>query len=430
MASVQCIVDWQSTTNSILERNCHMFNISDMSDISFTCDASDKTFCAHKYVLATSSAVFHAMFYGSLAEKESIVRLPDTNEEILEQFLKFLYMEDCALTADNVFAILYLAKKYIVPSLKEKCTNFLMENLNPENVLDVLDQVTRFDEEDLKRHCWKVIQSNTSKVVASDNFNNISQATLAKLLMRDNLNVQEVELFHAVLKWIDFQCSCKNLEPTSKNRRSVIGKAIYGLRFFSMSHKEFVEHVAKSGLLTSDELVPIYEKFLVGVDSPALKWKLQNRKPGNMFRFSRFSGNVDDFLNGRKCFDYLTDEFVFSVDKEVLLLGVRLFGRYAGFQHQVNLEVGETVASGTYVSEADQDGIPGFDVMFEKPIVVKQNDDVTVFADIHGPHTFYGTNALSSVTNEGITVTFDCPSDPFKSTLVEQFHEIILSILY
>ena len=225
----------------------------------------------------------------------------------MEQFLKFLYMEDCALTADNVFAILYLAKKYIVPSLKEKCVNFLVENLNPENVLDVLDQVTRFDEEDLKRHCWKVIQSNTSKVVASDNFKNISQATLTKLLMRDNLNVPEVELFHAVLKWIDFQCSCKNLEPTSKNRRSVIGKAIYGLRFFSMSHKEFVEHVAKSGLLTSDELVPIYEKFLVGVDSPALKWKLQNRKPGNMFRFSRFSGNVDDFLNGRKCFDYLTD---------------------------------------------------------------------------------------------------------------------------
>jgi hypothetical protein len=393
MASDQCIVDWQSTTNTILERNRHMFNNSDMSDISFTCDASDKTFCAHKYVLATSSAVFHAMFYGSLPEKESIVHLPDTNEESLEQFLRFLYTEDCTLSADNVFAIQYLAKKYIVPSLK-------------------------------------VIQSNTNKVVASDNFNNISQATLTKLLMRDNLNIQEVELFHAVLKWIDSQCSCKNLEPTSKNRRSVIGKAIYGLRFFSMSHKEFVEHVAKSGLLTSDELVPIYEKFLVGVDSPGLKWKLQNRKPGNMFRFSRFYGQFDNFLNGGDCSDHLTGELVFSVDKEVLLLGVRLFGTYVGFQHQVNLEVRDTVASGTYVPEKDQNGIPGFDVMFEKPIMVKQYDDVTIFADIRGPDTFYGTNVLSSVTIEGITVTFDCPSDPFKSMLVEQFHEIILSKYY
>ena len=85
--------------------------------------------------------------------------------------------------------------------------------------------------------------------------------------------------------------------------------------------------------------------------------------------------------------------------------------------------------NGMYVPEADQDGILGFDVMFKKPIMVKQNDDVRIFADIHGPHTFYGTNALSSVTNEGITVTVDCPSDPFDSMLQEQFHEIILSII-
>jgi hypothetical protein len=316
-----------------------------------------------------------------------------------------------------------------VPSLKEKCVNFLVENLNPENVLDVLDQVTRFDEEDLKRHCWKVIQSNTSKVVASDNFNNISQGTLAKLLMHDNLNVPEVELFHAVLKWIDFQCSCKNLEPTSKNRRSVIGKAIYGLRFFSMSHKKFVKHVAKSGLLTSDELVPIYEKFLVGVDSPGLKWKLPNRKPANMVRVSRFSGNVEDFLNGRDCLGCIADYFVFSVDKEVLLLGVRLFARYDGIKRQVNLQVEDARVNGMYVPEADQDGILGFDVMFKEPIMVKQNDAVRIFADIHGPRTFYGTNALPSVTNEGITVTVDCPSDPYISMLQEQFHEIILSTI-
>ena len=352
--------------------------------------------------------------------------------------MRFLYTEDCTLTADNVFTILYLAKKYIVPSLKEKCTNFLMENLNPENVLDVLDQVTRFDEEDLKRHCWKVIQSNTNKVVASDNFKNISQATLTKLLMRDNLNVQEVELFHAVLKWIDFQCSCKNLEPTSKNRRSVIGKAIYGLRFFSMSHKKFVKHVAKSGLLTSDELVPIYEKFLAGVDSPGLKWKLPNRKPANMVRVSRFSGNIDDMLSERECYNSLAGYFIFSVDKEVLLLGVRLFARYDGIEHLVRLEVDEVATvSGMYVSEPDQDDISGFDVMFKKPIMVKQNDDVRIFADICGPCKFYGTNALPSVTNvtnEGITVTVNCPSvsHPYlhnSMTLGEQFHEIILSIL-
>jgi hypothetical protein len=187
MASLQSNVDWQSTKNTILERNRHMFNNSDMSDISFTCEGSDKTFYAHKYVLATSSAVFHAMFYGGFAVEDSIVPLSDTNEESLEQFLRFLYTEECTLTGDNVLAIMYLAKKYMIPSLNEKCVNFLLENLNPENVLDVLEQATRFDEKELEKRCWKILVSNAGEVVASDSFNNISQTTLAKLLKRDHL---------------------------------------------------------------------------------------------------------------------------------------------------------------------------------------------------------------------------------------------------
>ena len=429
MASVQSNVDWQSTKNTILERNRHMFNNSDMSDISFTCEGSDKTFYAHKYVLATSSAVFHAMFYGGLAEKESIVRLPDAKEESLEQFLRFLYTEECTFTTENVFEITYLAKKYILPSLKEKCVNFLVENLNPENVLDVLDQATRFDEEDLKRHCWKVIQSNTSKVVASDSFNNISQMTMTKLLRRNKLNIPEVELFQAVLKWIDFQCSSKNLEPTSKNRRSVIGKAIYAFRFFSMSQTEFIEHVSKSGLLRSNEILPIYEKFL-GTDSPALKWKYPNRKPGKMVRFSRFTGSMDHFLI--RIVDpapQLSGCFTFSVDEDVLLLGVRLFGSHVECEYQVTLEVNEAKVTGEYVSEANQNNIPGFDVMLKNPIMVKKNDDVTINATIEGPLNFYGTNVLPAVTRKGITVTFHYEPDSFDTMFVEQFHEILLTIL-
>ena len=287
-------MDWQSTKNTILERNRHMFNNSDMSDISFTCEeGSDKTFYAHKYVLGTSSAVFHSMFYGGLAMKDSIVSLPDTNEESLEQFLRFLYTEECTLTAGNVVAIMYLATKYILPSLNEKCVNFLLENLNPENVLDVLPQATRFDEQELEERCWECIETNISKIIASDSFNSISQVTLASLLKRDKLEIAEVELFQAILKWIDIQCSHRGLELTGKNRRSVIGEAIYDFRFFGMSQAEFVQHVSKSGLLTSDELVPIHEKF-VGFDSPALKWTLPNRKPGNIVRCSRFSKKANE----------------------------------------------------------------------------------------------------------------------------------------
>ncbi|CAB3984990.1 BTB POZ domain-containing 6-like [Paramuricea clavata] len=397
MVSVQSNVDWQSTKNTILERNRHMFNNSDMSDISFTWAGSDKTFYAHKYVLGTSSAVFHAMFYGGLAVKNSIVHLSDTNEESLEQFLRFLYTEECTLTADNVVAIMYLAQKYIIPLLNKKCVNFLLENLNLENVLDVLEQAVRFDEKELETRCWNVIEYNTRKVVASDSFNNISQKTLAKLLMRDKLNIPEVELFQAVLQWIDFQCSRKNLEPTGENRRCIISKAIYAFRFFGITQAEFIQNVSKSGLLTVEEMIPIHEKFL-GIDSPALKWKLPNRKPGN-------------------------------IDRCPCLVFVR-FGDQDESKYQVTLEVKEAKVTGSYISERNQDDIPGFDVMLNEPVILKQNEVVTLSATIKGPRSYYGKNGSPSVILEGVTATFGDSPSTNNGTCPDrgQFDEIILDI--
>ena len=431
MASAQSDVDWQSTKNTILERNRHMFNNQDMSDISFTCEGSDKIFYAHKYVLSTSSAVFHAMLYGGLAVKDSRVHLSDTNKESLEQFLRFLYTEECTLGSDNVVGVLYLAKKYIVPSLSKKCVDFLGKNVNPENVLCVLEQATRFDEKEFETQCWKIIQSNTDKVVSSDSFNNISQMTLATLLKQDELNVPEVKLFQAVLNWIDFQCLLKNLKPTGEKRRNVIGEAIYDFRFFTMDQTEFIQNVSKSGMLTSDELIPIYEKFL-GVDSPALKWKLPNRKTRSitlkMSRFSRFSRGTRKRRNWG--YGINPDRLRFSVNKDISLLGVRLFGNDAGSEYQVTFEVKDAKVSGTYTSEQNQDYIPGFDVMLNEPVALKKNEIVTLAATIKGPQSFGGTSGLSEVTLEGVSVTFSDARLPTNGTNtgIGQFHEIILSI--
>ncbi len=95
MATSQQDVDWQSTKKTLLERSRHMFNNPFMSDVKVSWEDSDKKFFAHKYLLATSSAVFYAMFYGELAEKNPVVHLSDTNEDILEEFLRFLCTDEC-----------------------------------------------------------------------------------------------------------------------------------------------------------------------------------------------------------------------------------------------------------------------------------------------------------------------------------------------
>ena len=160
-------VDWQSTKKTVLERSRHMFNNPFMSDVVLCCEGSSKEFHSHKYVLATSSSVFYAMFYGELAEKNSTVYLSDTNDDSLEEFLRFLYTDDCNLTADNAVFVLYLAKKYIVPSLAEKCIEFLEANLAAENVFVVLQQALQFDEKKLEKKCWDLLDLETSEAIVS-----------------------------------------------------------------------------------------------------------------------------------------------------------------------------------------------------------------------------------------------------------------------
>ena len=73
--------DWQSSKKTVLQRNTYMFDNELMSDVSFTSEESRRIFHAHQYVLATSSAVFFAMFYGEITPKEFPIRIEDTEEE-------------------------------------------------------------------------------------------------------------------------------------------------------------------------------------------------------------------------------------------------------------------------------------------------------------------------------------------------------------
>ena len=117
--------DWQSSKKTVLQRNAYMFDNELMSDVSFTCGESRRIFHAHKYVLVTSSAVFFAMFYGEIPRREFPIRIEDAEEESFKEFLRFLYTDDCKITAENAIGVLYLAKKNLISSLTEKCCEIL-----------------------------------------------------------------------------------------------------------------------------------------------------------------------------------------------------------------------------------------------------------------------------------------------------------------
>ena len=142
------------------------------------------------------------------------------------------------LNPNNVMQVLYLAKKYILPSLANKCTAYLQENLDASNVFHVLPDAQKYEEKNLLDRCWKVIENETEEAVKSDGFVTINRSVLEELVERDSLNIREVELFEAIDYWAGKECEKQDLLAEGSVKRRILGERIVkGIRFPVMEEK-------------------------------------------------------------------------------------------------------------------------------------------------------------------------------------------------
>ena len=70
----------------------------------------------------------------------------------------------------------------MVPSLAEKCTDYLQNNLDPSNVFVVLQFALVYEEKDLVDRCWKVIDEHTAAAVKSDGFVTLERSLLEEVV--------------------------------------------------------------------------------------------------------------------------------------------------------------------------------------------------------------------------------------------------------
>ena len=182
-----------------------MFNNNLFSDVKFVVrggvndgNESKKVIPAHKFVLSISSPVFSAMFYGKLATTRDSIEISDCEYKSLLELFRYMYCDEVNLSGSTVMEILYLSKKYILPSLTEKCVQYLQENLDASNVFSILPSVKIYEEMNLVYDCWKVIDRQTEEAVKSDVFEAIDRPLLQAVVERDTLNIEEVELKRSI----------------------------------------------------------------------------------------------------------------------------------------------------------------------------------------------------------------------------------------
>ena len=121
-----------------------MFNKDHLSDVKFAVQkANGETgiIAAHKFVLSISSPVFENMFYGedSAAADVDSIELRDCEIDSFLEILRFCYSDEVKLNARNVVRVSVLAKSFALPpSLTDKCSRFISDNLEGSNVFNIL----------------------------------------------------------------------------------------------------------------------------------------------------------------------------------------------------------------------------------------------------------------------------------------------------
>ena len=411
--------NWQTKRPTIRERTKFMLNNHLFSDVKFVVRKSDgeseskQVISAHKFVLSIGSPVFEAMFYGELAETRDSIELPDCECESLLELFRYMYSDEVNLSGSNVLGVLYLAKKYIVPSVAEKCTEYLQNNLDPSNVFNILPTAEKYEEKELVDRCWKVVEKETKAAVKSDGFATIERSLLEAVVSRDTLTIQEIDLFKAVDQWAIKECEKQGLSVNGEQKRRILGETIIkAIRFPVMKEKEFATVVLDAKILSPDEITLFFKFFNSALTTPVgFSEKRRSAVPAVRHRCGRFV-SVNEWswsYSGRK--DFLN----FSVDKDIMLHGLCLFGSENN-DYEVILKIKDSSDNSTVMSKAGRfssrllqyksSSYCGFEVLFDSVVDLKKTTEYRIEAKISGPNSWVGSGGLCVVQMSGVTFTF------------------------
>ena len=402
--------DWQVLKVNVRSRNAHMFNNSLMSDVRLSVGKSSQraSIPAHKYVLAISSPVFYAMFYGSMSDAGcGEVIIEDCDKDSLLELLRYFYCDEVQLNTENVFGTLYLAKKYVVPHLEEQCVIFLEKNLDADNALDILPQAKLLGEEQLEERCWDIIDCRSTQVLDSCSFCDVSRDLLKAVLERDTLWAEEIDIFKALLRWAHRECKRGELSVTPENLRAVVGNCLQLIRFPTMTEREFADHVARSGLLTAQEALDVFLYF-TSTSKPLLAFPIVSRVGPAMHHVRRFPAAEDGMRYGY----YGTEEGIkFQTDRDVSIDGIGLYGAVEGNTEGRYEIIAQIIRDNQILKHmrftsgsADSEQI--YQIMFDEPITIMRGIWYCVVVRLQGPRSWKGVEGYKSTMCHGVTFSF------------------------
>lgn len=193
---------------SYIRNISRFYNTTELSDIVLK--VGEDQYPAHKFVLAKDSDVFRTMLYHdhwSQDNKEELV-LSETAEcrAVFDKFLQYFYTADISVTVDTSIGILCLADKYCVQSLKDLCTQYMIDKAKSPKVKNALSWYAwskALGLTELKQQCAQTIAWNTDTLLKLKEWPSMDFDFAYDLLKNEDLVLQnEYFLYESLQQWL------------------------------------------------------------------------------------------------------------------------------------------------------------------------------------------------------------------------------------
>ena len=243
-----------------------------------------KEFKAHRAVLAAASPFFLTLLTSDMKEgNEKLIKveLEEATESVMEDALEYLYTGNVTVVEGRAHNLIATANFLLLPSLKTMAANVLKDTLTTENCIFNYYFAEKYDCVELKDKCRKVINTNFSVVMETEDFLKLDQKQVMEWVSNDDVIVNEEEnIFKGIVRWVSHNKS---------EREGDFPELLHQVRLPFLSHDFLLDELVKDELIMKDPVfcsnfvINAMKVVLSSSDSPQQPRKCQETHIDGIF---------------------------------------------------------------------------------------------------------------------------------------------------
>lgn len=203
-----------------------------------------KQFRAHRNVLASCSPYFNSILKMQRIVKEHLT-ITCKSSEVFQCLLNYMYTGSVVIDKENVCELVRLSNHFLVPKLKDYCSEYLERYLDATNCVSVKEMADKYSMPSLLKYCSSFIKNNIEDVMKQTELLESPISLVEAFLSDDAWTVPQSALLPFVTNWVS-----QDVPGREQHTR----KLLTFVDWTAMDQQAITEHVDRDPLYPRSEI--------------------------------------------------------------------------------------------------------------------------------------------------------------------------------